>query len=143
MNRQKGRMHNISTVEPMSQEIRPQSPHIYNPMIQIKYETNNYYPNLPKSPQYTNDQSTTNHIKSPKINNSNFMTDGSMYQNRNQGCTSPQPMEKDRYNFYSENKERYANPGPTLNKINFVNQTSLFIRNKKKSNTFKLREDQE
>ena len=144
MSRQRGRMKNITTVEPMGQEIRSQSPNLYNPMIQIKYETNNYYPQMAKSPQPANEHSTINQlINNPKMENSNLKNNETMFQDRNHGIRSPQPVERNEYDFYPDKMERVGSPRPTVNNVNFVNKIPLFQRNKKKSNTFQLKKDQE
>lgn len=137
----------MSTIDPMSHDVRSQSPNLINPMIQIKYETNNYYPQVPHSPSINNELSTLSpYMNSPKTNQtSNILIDGSVFHERNNGLMSPQHSKKKSVvvDFYNNNVERVASPVPAINKINFVNKVPLITRNKKKSNTFKLKKDQE
>lgn len=135
----RGRNKNISTIEPLSQGIRSQSPHLYNPMIQIKYETNNYYQPMPHSPNY-NDMNTTQHLgRSPKA--SNVVIDGSIFKNNNTGFMSPQPGGPRAFDFHPPKIGRVNSPMNMT--INNTQQKTSAVRKPKKSISFKSKGDQD
>lgn len=105
MSRQRGRNQNSTTIDPIN-GMRSQSPSLYNPMIQIKYETNNYYPPIPSHVSGYNDNGgNTTFIQNTKVKNTTLIPDGP------HGMLSPQPeRKKDGYNFYPPHIERVASP---------------------------------
>lgn len=108
-------------------------------MIQIKYETNNYYQQMPHSPNYKDMNNGQHPGRSPKA--SNVVIDGSVFKNNNTGFMSPQPGGPRAFDFHPPKIGRVNSPmNMTIN--NMQNKTSA-VRKPKKSISFKSKGDQE
>lgn len=134
----KGRNQNM-TIDPISVGLRSQSPNIYSPMIQIKYETNNHYnvtsamPHQVNSPTYNQEFNSFHQaFEQPVPKMPNVMIDGSFLNRTNNGFMSPQNMDaRTIHNFPQPTMGRVASPVPT----NLPSRA----QKRKKSNTFKMK----
>ncbi|CAI2377192.1 unnamed protein product [Moneuplotes crassus] len=104
MSRQRGRNQNSTTIDP-SNGIRSPSPTMYNPMIQIKYETNNYYPPMPNHGSgYKHHGGNTTFVQNNNTKNTTLIA------NTPNKLLETRAGNKDKYDFYPPNIERVASP---------------------------------
>jgi hypothetical protein len=94
----RGRNQNFKQIDSISQAIRSQSPHLYNPTIQIKYETNNYYQPMVNSPNRNDHNQNQQTCKSPKA--SNNVIDGSIFNKNATGFMSPKHFAQRAFDFH-------------------------------------------
>ena len=127
------------TIEPLGQGIRSQSPHLYNPTIQIKYETNNFYNNVPMNSTLNQDVGAGQHMGSPKNRAANIMIDGSLFRGMDSGLMSPQPGRYGNEMPSNSNFARAFSPTPDSANLN-VKQPER--NRKRKSNSHKMKEEQ-